>query len=369
MAKVFIVARQEFMVILGRNSFRIFTALLPALGLIALVEVLIFQSVTEDREPEKATTGYVDEAGFFARFQEQGVVQVKKEQRGIHLDDEGYAALEGFLLDNLLSGQLPEDLLARSRSPVLLTTLEVDEAGNPVEEPFKFGRFFFFIALGMMVIMSVFATSGYLLQGLSEEKENRIMEVLLSSVTPDQLMLGKLLGLGAAGLAQVLVWVTSGGILFVLFQNTALDLPSVELPTPGLVALGLLYFLLGFAFFGALLGALGAVTTTQREAQQVTFIFILPGVAPLWLLTPILENPEGTLPRVLSFIPFTALVTAMVRLAMNAMGALDLVVSLGLLALGTALAVLLTLRLFRTYLLMYGRRPGVREILTTLARG
>ncbi len=406
MTKVIIITRHEFLVTLSRTGYRIFTVLPLLIGLAVLVGVLVFQSITQDKPVEEIAIGYVDETGLFTSFLQQGnvtfkpftnqeratqalldgdvgdlyvipndyvergvIVQVKERQPGISLDEKAYTSLRDFLLDNLLSEKLPDNLIDRSRNPVSLATVEVDAMGNPVEEPFRIGRFIFFLALGIMVIMSVMTTSGYLLQDLGEEKENRIMEVLLSSVTPNQLMLGKLFGLGLAGLTQVMIWLVCGVILFVLFQNTVSGIPSIELPPPGSILLGLLYFVLSYAFFGSLMGALAAVSTTQREAQQMTFIVVLPAIIPMWLQQSLLEHPDALTAKILSFIPFTAPLSSMVRLAMGAMSPLDLLVSLGLLLLEASLVVLLTLRLFKTYLLMYGRKPRIREILTTIARG
>ena len=160
------------------------------------------------------------------------------------------------------------------------------------------------------------------MQGLSEEKENRIMEVLLSSIKPEHLMLGKLLGLGAAGLVQMAVWTTAMlGALFVL--SGFIDVPLDRLaPSPFGVVVALAYFLLGYAFFGTLQAAFGAITTNQREANNMTVFIVLPAFAPLWFLQVIFSDPEGTFARTMSFVPFTAPLTSLVRLGLDGMGTL-----------------------------------------------
>jgi ABC-2 type transport system permease protein len=117
------------------------------------------------------------------------------------------------------------------------------------------------------------------------------------------------------------------------------------------------------------MAAVGAITTSQREAGQGTFLVTLPAGVPMWFFTPIIENPEGAVARVLSFIPFSAPAASMVRLGVEGMDALDLVISLGLLAATVAGAMWLTVRLSRAYLLMYGQRPGLKQIFSTLRAG
>jgi ABC-2 type transport system permease protein len=254
--------------------------------------------------------------------------------------------------------------------PFVLATTEVDDDGQVVTDPVSAGRLLFFMGLGVMMMISVFTTSGYLLQGLTEEKENRIMEILLSSVNPEHLMLGKLFGLGAAGLLQMVLWGASGvTFLTLVFRITDTGLDIDLMPSfLGLLAGGA-YFLLGYFFFATLMAALGAVTSTQREASQVTYLVVLPGIAPAWFMERLIENPEGLLARVASMVPFSAPLASLMRLGADGMGAIDLVISLSLLAASVAGAMWLTTRLFRAYLLMYGQRPGLRQIFRTLRAG
>jgi ABC-2 type transport system permease protein len=140
---------------------------------------------------------------------------------------------------------------------------------------------------------------------------------------------------------------------------------SFDIPPLGIAA-AVLYFILGYFFFGTLMAALGAVTTSQREAGQVTFLVVLPGVAPLWFITPIIENPDGMLARVLSYVPFTAPVTSLARLGASGMGVIEVILSLLVLTASVGVVMWLTTRLFRAYLLMFGQRPGIVQILKTL---
>ena len=227
----------------------------------------------------------------------------------------------------------------------------------------------FFLAAGGLLIISVFMTAGYLMQGLSEEKENRIMEVLLSSIKPEQLMQGKLLGLGAAGLMQMAVWTIAvlGG-LFALgsFIDVPIDLLA---PSPGGVAAALAYFLLGYAFFRHAASGIRGDHDEPAGGEQHDGVRRAAGVRADVVLQAIISDPEGTLARTLSFVPFTAPLTSLIRLGLDGMGALDLLLSLAALAVSVWVVVLLTTRLFKAYLLTFGQRPRIGDLFRTLPRG
>ncbi|MEX0761284.1 MAG: ABC transporter permease [Dehalococcoidia bacterium] len=408
--KLTIVARNEFWATVKRRSFIITTALFPAIGLLALAGFAIFQAIdTADDEPEATTVGYVDNSSLFtdvwqrslityepvpdreagvqallaedldglfvipADYLATGIVErIQERQAGIPGFGGADLMLEQFLRENLVAGQVPPDLQERLLSPAVVNTVEVDPEGQPVDEPFDVGRIFF-VLLSFLVLMSVFMSAGFFQEGLSEEKETRVMEILLSSTTPKDLMLGKLFGLAVVGLAQVAFWMVFATALIAGVQASGiLDLPpelELVMPPLALLPVGLLYFVLGYLFFGALQGSLGAVTSSHREAQQMTVAIIMPGIVPFWFLAPVLGDPEGTLSRVLTFIPFTAPVTALLRMGIDGIGALDLAISLGILTVSTLLAVLLALRFFQAYLLMYGQRPGLRHMVRTVVKG
>ena len=182
-------------------------------------------------------------------------------------------------------------------------------------------------------------------------------------------MFGKLIGLGTASLLQMAVWSVAFGA-FLLALNLVIDLP-VELtrelvPSPARLLIAFAYFLLGYGFIGTLLAAIGAVTTNQRQVGNITTFVILPAVAPMWFMFVLLENPEGTLARVLSFVPITAPVTSLTRLSLGGMDGIDIFLSLAVLTLSVAVVVWLTARLFRAYLLVYGQQPSMGHLIRTL---
>jgi len=251
------------------------------------------------------------------------------------------------------------DRIRRAKAPLDLKTVFLDESGNPSQEDSEETAKRSLAAYGffLLLFMSIFTSSAYLLQGMAEEKENRVMEMVLSSITPDQLMLGKLMGLGAAGLLQMAVWTT--------LSLGALVLSAVALTVaPASFFFCFVYFLLGYVLFGSLMLGFGALGTNLRESQQMASIWSFLGASPAMIVIALFEAPQGTVARVFSYIPFTAPTTMMFRYVIDPKGTpvVDIVGSMLLLLGSTWLALRISARLYRAGLLLYGKRPGPREI-------
>ena len=215
------------------------------------------------------------------------------------------------------------------------------------------------IGLAMLLGMSIVIGGQYLLQGVTEEKESRILESLLCTVSPQDLMIGKLVGLGAAGMTLVLAWVMAG----MFFGGPVAALVGARF-TPILVVCAVLYFLLGYLFYASLMTAIGAIAGNLREAQQIAYLFTIANFVPMFVWVSTIDQPNSTVPRVLSMIPLTAPTTMMMRLSTGtAIPFWEIALSLALLVIAAGLAVFLGSRIFRTGLLMYGKTPNLPEIL------
>ena len=189
-------------------------------------------------------------------------------------------------------------------------------------------------------------TGGYMLQSVAREKEDRTVEVLLVSLRPHELMLGKILGLGLVGLLQMALWL--GGSLFALNRGASmLSLPTNFSLPPMFVVLTIVYFLLGYLMYASALGALGALAPNAREGAQFTFLFILPLLLPFWLSSAFTTNPAGGVALIFSLIPLTAPTAMVARLAVTAVPLWQMAVSLVGLILTTAFFVMLAARFFR----------------------
>jgi ABC-2 type transport system permease protein len=220
--------------------------------------------------------------------------------------------------------------------------------------------------LGLLLSLSIVIGGQYMLQGVSEEKESRILESMLCTVTPEELVLGKLIGLGGAGLTLVGSWIAMGALL------SGPALLAVKLPiTPAIVVLMLSYFLLGYLFYGSLMTGIGAVTNNMREAQQFSFMFTFMNFIPFYLMTTILGHPESPLATGLSMFPPTAPVSMMLRLTAPgyAVPPWQIAVSMALMIGTVALAIHVASKIFRVGLLMYGKTPNLPEIIRWVRQG
>ena len=215
----------------------------------------------------------------------------------------------------------------------------------------------------IVLMFSLFMTSGYLLQGVIEEKETRVIEILLSSLQPAWLFGGKVLAFGALGLLQLLFWLA--GILLVLQRlpagGTLSALAQYALP-PGALPLMIVYFVLAYLMFAGAYGILGALSASMREGPQYAVIFTLPAVAPLWVSAALIEAPQGGLAVALSVFPLTAPLAMLQRALVTTVPAWQIALGLILMLLSIAALMWLAGRVFRVQTLLAGRMPRLREL-------
>jgi len=270
-------------------------------------------------------------------------------------------AFEEWLVRRLLSGETPERV-TRARRPVGAPDVQflLPDASGPqdTERPEAYitriitAAFFF-----VLLFLSISVSGGYLIQGMADEKENRVLEMVISSVTPGELMAGKLIGLGAAGLLQVGIW--SGlGITTVLLFVVSFALH------PGLFAFCAVFYLLGYLLYGSLLLGIGSLGSNQRESMQYTWILSLTTASPLVFWFNILSDPQSTLAHIFTAIPLTAPITMMVRYSVDPAGTpgWQILATLAWLVISTLLALKISAKVYRVGLLLYGKRPTPREI-------
>jgi ABC-2 type transport system permease protein len=283
-------------------------------------------------------------------------------ERELEIPESTQKRLSNFLLSNLLAGETSQQIIERAKTPFVLTPLTLGETGQVTESPNLFGSFIVPYFFGLLLAISIFTSSGFLLQGVAEEKENRVMEIFLSSVSSRQLLLGKVLGLGSAGLLQLLIWAISARVV-ARIASVSLDFAKGLNVSASIIVLGVVYFLLGYLLFGVLMAAAGSLGTSARESQQLASIFSLTAVIPFMLMPLIIEHPNHLAARVLSIFPLTAPIMTMERLAVTDIAPWELTLSVVVLAVSVVGAMVLAAKVFRMGILMYGKRPSLREII------
>jgi ABC-2 type transport system permease protein len=271
------------------------------------------------------------------------------------------AVLQTALLAN---AGLPPDVEVRVIAPVQVEAQTT--TGEEVSPLAVAASFLVPFAFTLLFVMSIFITSGYLLQSVTEEKENRVVEIVLSSVPPLPLMAGKILGLGAAGLTQVAIWVLTLIVALPLLADRLGNLGDIGL-SPATLALDVVYFVLGYLAYGAIFAAVGAVAPGNREAQQYSGFFGFVAVIPLIFTSLFLTDPTSIVVWVLALFPLTAPAT-MLQVISFADEPPVAMIGLSLLSLGlfVVLGTIACARIFRATLLLYGVRPGLRQIVSAV---
>ena len=174
------------------------------------------------------------------------------------------------------------------------------------------------------------------------------------------------IGIGAAGLVQVAVWViTIPRLLNLASSSIGGFLSTIQIPTNFLV-LAVVYFILGYLLFAVISAGIGAISSSSREGQQLIGLFTVPACIPLWFMSLLMFFPDNPVWVVLTIFPLTAPVEVIVRMGVSDIPAWQLATSITVLGLSIIGGLLLITRIFRTYLLMYGKRPGIGEIIRNL---
>ena len=244
----------------------------------------------------------------------------------------------------------------RGLSQKALAPETTNDANSPLTFIVPFATMFIFFFLISM-------SSGYMLQSVSQEKENHTIEVLLVSMRPRDLMLGKVVGLSGIALIQVIVWLGGGLLILQQGQSMLASFGNFSLP-PGFMLWAVLFFALGYILYASLMGAIGALSPNAREAGQYTFIIMLPLLLPLWLNFAFINESNGTLATALSLFPLTAPTSMMTRIAAGGVPIWQILLSLGGLTVTTYLLVLFAARFFRADTLLSTRSLHWKRLFT-----
>lgn len=279
--------------------------------------------------------------------------------------------LNDYLSDKKMeSYQIPglKQMIEDSKINVHIESIRWDDSGKETQSSAEFAA-----VLGMiftfLIYMFIFAYGGMVMQGVIEEKTNRIIEVMVSSVKPFDLMMGKLIGIGLVGLTQFGIWATiflafslSGTLLFGgldTFQQLNAMVAGVDVI--GLFFYFILFFIGGYLIYASLFAAIGAMVNTQEDTQQymmpITILVLFAFYAGFYSA----QNPDGPLAFWTSLIPLTSPIVMMTRLPFGVPW-WELVLSIALLALTVILIVALAAKIYRVGILMYGKKPTYREI-------
>jgi ABC-2 type transport system permease protein len=255
----------------------------------------------------------------------------------------------------------------RISTEVDIMPVKLSKHGNASSSGFM--ETFFMAYAGCFLLMFLILTTGQsLVRSLVEEKSNRIMELLVASSTPQELMWGKLLGLSGLGITQLMVW-----LILALGALTSLAVPpSVSSSLMGVYSvlpLMLVYIVLGYMFYAAIFIGVGSLVTNEQEAQVVTSLLVMVLVVPILFAVAVVQYPEATYIRVLSHVPVFTPSLMMMRAVTKMPPVWEIGTTIAVMIVSTAFVVWAAGKIFRASLLLYGKRPTAGEIMRWLRAG
>jgi ABC-2 type transport system permease protein len=397
MRNLWLVARHEYLQMVRKRSFLLSTIGIPVLfavfmgiailtgttssgsaapiGYVDLAGVLTEAPAAEEDESDVEVFRYADlDAGRAAV--EAGEIQalfvvpedyLAQPQVDVYVLDEpeserAWAAWNEHVRRGLVAG-LPEGIRERAEEGPEVTMRSAD--GSRVLAAGDVAGVIMPIVTAILFMLTSMMSSGYLLQAVVSEKENRTMEIMATSVTPTQMIGGKTAGLMAVTLTQLGLWILTIGVGLAIALPFIEDAPVIRMPW-GLLGMVLVYFLPAYGLLAGMMIAVGGAVDEARHGQAVSGPLTLPFVLPIMLMPVMLSNPGGAVAVALTLFPITSFLTVTLRMGLAQVPFWQMVASWALLAASAALAIWLAGRIFRLGMLRYGQRLELRQILAAL---
>lgn len=386
--KIWLVAKHEYFYNFQRKSFLFTAFVLPILMGVGFYIVGTLASKSETNLDDFSRIGYVDYAGLttdtddlgseFERFtpyiseETANTAFDTNEIDGYFVISEDYLALGqiqfyaekglpealkdefGTFLINAIVQNLPDTVNVDRLKNVSDVKIQLSGDDEPTDKEALVARFILPLIFALVMLMSVLTTSQFLMSSVVEEKENRIMELLMISIRAVELIIGKFLGLGALALTQVAFWaLTAASIANVTGQLDVLADVRLELVEIIVMAL---YFLLTFGLYAGIMIAIGSAVSAEQESRQVAAIFTLIFVSPSWAIGAFFEAPTGLITTAFGLFPMTSGLSNLVLIGLGETRTWQIVLSLGLLFATTVLMLFAAAKIFRAGALLYGQR-------------
>lgn len=440
MNKTILILKREYLTRVKKKSFIILTLLVPFL-MVGMFVLIIFLSVSDDKE-ERTIAVYDESSMFLGELSDDGNTKYEfiPQQKYLELKEDiqkspYYAVL--FIPGNIYTNnfarlestkQIPfeisekierklsrfiendkrqkvidetnipdlEEKLKATNTRITLTTLKITESGEEKKSS-SMVAFIASYAMGFIIYFFVFMYGAMVMRSVMEEKKSRIVEVIVSSVKPFQLMFGKIIGTALVGLTQVAIWVVMGVVIMgaaqafltpesaqemgknimetqqqmgampgadqMTDQNKVTEVMNLisTMNLPLILFSFIVYFLAGYLLYSSLLGAVGAAVDNEEDSQQMVFPVTFPLILSIMLLFPIAKNPEGPVAFWGSMIPLTSPVAMMARIPYG-VPAWELILSISLLIGTTIGAIWAASKIYRTGILMYGKKVNLKEL-------
>jgi ABC-2 type transport system permease protein len=239
---------------------------------------------------------------------------------------------------------------------------------DPKKQASGITAFFMSFAFALFIYFTLLMYGVYILRGVLEEKSNRIVEIIVSSVKPFELMMGKIIGIGAVGLTQIFIWAAFALLMSAPQIAAFLSVSKDAIPAmsgPALIFFPI-YFVLGYFLFATIYAGIGSMFNSDEDAQQMVSVATMLLVIPMMLLMPVIKNPNGPLSTGLSLFPFFTPILMYLRITIQQPPAWQIALSLAIMIATIVLMVWLVSKIYRVGILMYGKKPTIPEIVRWL---
>jgi ABC-2 type transport system permease protein len=253
-----------------------------------------------------------------------------------------------------------QNISARITNAPQIRSYALDSQGNVKPQDNDIFRILQPYILSIVLLLTIVTSSNYLLQSIGEEKESRTGELLLSSITADQLLQGKILAYAGIGLLQIAIWAAMG-ILVLTTTQFAPFLAMIKVTW--VLALAFIYFILGYALFSVSIACAAAISSSAKEAQQTSSLFTMMAAMPMMLAQYIIMAPNSLVAKVLTVFPYTAPVITIMRVSLTDVPPYEIAASIGILLAAIYLVMKLAGKIFRMGMLLQGKRAGLKEII------
>ena len=413
MNKTFLIIKREFLVRVKKKSFIIMTLLAPIL----MASLIIVPVLVTDSGQQKRLIGIYENTTSFAKeiedsenihftvFDDMQMDEFIKNPEGsnyyalLKIENDSYSIYSnqqvGLNLRKAIEKQLEQisernklkqaginlDIIEQAKTNINIETKIITSEGNTTSSSTEASIGIGFIT-GILIYMFIFMYGTMVMRGVIEEKTNRIVEIIISSVKPFQLMIGKILGVALVGLTQFILWIVLTIIIssiaeIIFFDTTEItnNLDSVDQSvilneftrlTGGINLMlifvsFLFYFLFGYLMYSALFAAVGSAVDAEADTQQFMLPITIPLIFSFILIQPVMDNPDGVLAFWLSVIPLTSPIIMMARLPFG-VESWQLIISMILLIIGFIFTTFIAGKIYRTGILMYGKKISYKEL-------
>ena len=413
MNKTFLIIKREFLVRVKKKSFIIMTLLAPIL----MASLIIVPVLVTDSGQQKRLIGIYENTTSFAKeiedsenihftvFDDMQMDEFIKDPEGsnyyalLKIENDSYSIFSnqqvGLNLRKSIEKQLEQisernklkqaginlDIIEQAKTNINIETKIITSEGNTTSSSTEASIGIGFIT-GILIYMFIFMYGTMVMRGVIEEKTNRIVEIIISSVKPFQLMIGKILGVALVGLTQFILWIVLTIIIssiaeIIFFDTTEItnNLDSADQSailneftrlTGGINLMlifvsFLFYFLFGYLMYSALFAAVGSAVDAEADTQQFMLPITIPLIFSFILIQPVMDNPDGILAFWLSIIPLTSPIIMMARLPFG-VESWQLIISMIFLILGFIFTTFIAGKIYRTGILMYGKKISYKEL-------